>query len=435
MLLTFGEGARFAQAAFASAVLPGIVNEYRLDDGSGTIAGDSISGNSANLIAFGSGNSEWIQGFIGGGVTMTNQSAYIITSAPIAVSASNQFSVSFWERVNSVPNSNDSDLITPQGDNWISSNPSGNTNSSGKVGIGIRSVRDANNPLLGIWENYVVTYDRPSGLATVYRDGVLSDSGVISLPALNSNWVFGHNQTPSNANGSFPGSLDEIQIYNRVLSASDAATLASRPPQPGIAAHLVTPAQKYGNQLAGQFATASTTFYLDPANTQWVGWNRFPDLRATADSMPGQLLLGTYTPEVDDYFKLTVTNPLGQSLTLSMDQNDAIGNPTGLQSLIFGDPANDPTVVRGNNLGSPTFFQETGGFNSLFTVAGNYTFDFSFQNIGGSASYPNIYLLAQSVPEPNSATLAGLAGIGLLCAICWRKRRSDGRDVLAAARS
>jgi hypothetical protein len=364
----------------------------------GTSAADSIGGNHAALQFFGGGNAQWITGMFGGGLKMTNEDAYALTNAPIGESAADQFSVSFWSRLDSKPNSNDSELVTPQGDNWITINPTGNTNGGNKRGVGINKVRDARDPLIGVWENYVVTYDRPTDVVTVYRDGVIGDSGIVDLPALNTRWVFGHNQGLDNTNGSYHGSLDEIQIYNRVLSASEAATLASRPPQPGTAAHLVAPAQSFGFRPVGQFATASKSLFIDPSQIDWIAWNRFPERRAVSDLYPGELFLGTYQTEVDDHFNLTITNPSGQSLTIAMDQNDGSGNPLGLQSMIRGAPALAPNVIRGNNLQSPTIFDEAGGFNSIFTVPGEYTFSFTFQNIGGDASYPDVYLLLHTAP-------------------------------------
>jgi hypothetical protein len=408
------------QAVAGPATLPGLTNEYRFDDGSGTTAVDSIGANNATLSSFSPGNGQWISGMFGGGLKITNASAYTITNAPIP---SNLFSVSFWTRLNANSTSNDSDLLTPLGDNWIT------YNRSGGQGIGIGSVRDANAPLQGIWENYVVTVDRAAGNILVYRDGALRASGTVSLPNLNAPWVFGHNQDASNTNGSYDGAFDEIQFYNRVLSASDAASLAARPPQPGISAHLVTATHLYGSQPSGQFATVSTSFFVDPAATNWIAWNRFPDLRAVSDSQPGALVLGTYTPEVDDYFNLTITNPSNQKLTVAMDQNGVLGAPTGPQSVVFGAAGAAPTVARGDNLGSPSLFTETGPFNSIFTTAGTYTFDFSFQNIGGLAGYPDMYLLVAAVPEPPTGIL-GVIGLSLACSL---RVFASGKGRLAAA--
>jgi hypothetical protein len=208
--------------------LPGITNEYRFDDGNGTIAIDSVAGNNTVLHNFGVGNAQWIPGVFGGAVNYTNETAYVITDSAISASSGNQFSVSFWSRLNSKPNNNDSVLATPIPDNMITYNPTGNTNGLNKRGIGVNSVRDPSEPVLGVWENYVITYDRPSTVLTVYRNGVPKDSGDVTLPALNSRWVFGHNQGLDNTNGSFHGALDEIQIYNRVLTVSEIQMLQAQ---------------------------------------------------------------------------------------------------------------------------------------------------------------------------------------------------------------
>jgi hypothetical protein len=82
--------------------------------------------------------------------------------------------------------------------------------------------------------------------------------------------------------------------------------------------------------------------------------------------------------------------------------------------MIFGAAAAAPDVARGNNLGTLSIFNEAGGFNSIFTVAGNYTFDFTFQNIGGDANYPDIYLLAHAVPEPTTIALCTILVVAAL---------------------
>src|ERR1700674_1239282 len=86
-----------ATAGAVPTTLPGIVDEYRFDDGSGTVAVDSVGDKNASLINFDPGNSQWIAGMFGGGLNFTNPSAYTITNSPIS---SNQFSVSFWSLLN-----------------------------------------------------------------------------------------------------------------------------------------------------------------------------------------------------------------------------------------------------------------------------------------------------------------------------------------------
>ncbi len=202
-------------------------HEYQFDDGSGTIAVDSVGGNHAALHNFGVGNTQWIPGTFGSGVNYADENAYVITDSPSSVGSASQFSVSFWSRLNSRPNLNDSILATPLTANWITYNPTGNTNSLDKRGIGIGSIRDPDEPQLGVWEHYVISYDRATNYVSVYRDGMQRDAGEFILPSLNTRWVFGHNQGLDNTNGSWHGALDEIQFYDRVLTLAEAQQLSA----------------------------------------------------------------------------------------------------------------------------------------------------------------------------------------------------------------
>lgn len=175
---------------------------------------------------------------------------------------------------------------------------------------------------------------------------------------------------------------------------------------------------------AGQYDFASVTVFLDPAVTSWVAWNDQASVALIAAGCsgftggPAGVCLGPGGFGTDDTIRLTVTNPLSAALTLDIDQNTAFGNSFGQQNVIFGTAAASPDVFRRSPpFGSPpsvnTIFNEAGAFNALFTVAGLYRFDFSFQNVHDSgAGHQNIFLLAevavaQTVPEPASLVLLG----------------------------
>ncbi len=215
-----------------------------------------------------------------------------------------------------------------------------------------------------------------------------------------------------------------MQFYSRILTPTEIQTLAAQPPQPGIAAHLVTPGQSFSSAPFGPYAFVSTSLYVDVAKTDWLALNSYPQLRAAFDTMPGKLLGPT---GIDDYISLTIINPLGHQMTVLMDQNGSLGEPFGPQAMILGTAGQDPTVVRWDNFGTPSFFNESGAFNSLFTVSGTYTFSFVFDNIGGPGSYPDIYLLTHTVPEPSSIGLVacGLSAAGVFLFAFGRKSRPE----------
>lgn len=176
------------------------------------------------------------------------------------------------------------------------------------------------------------------------------------------------------------------------------------------------------------YDSASVTVFLNPALTSWVAWNNTPTVsfaNAGCSAFVGGsgVCLGPGGFGTDDYIALTVTNPLSASLTLNLDQNTPFGNSFGVQNVIFGTAANAPDAIRiSPSFGQPpnivSIFNEAGPFSALFTVAGNYTFAFSFRdNSSGPSGHQSIYLLSEvadtqpaSVPEP--ATIA-LFGAGL----------------------
>ena len=76
-----------------------------------------------------------------------------------------------------------------------------------------------------VWNHLVVSWDTTNDLGYVYLNGSLVDSHAINDPA----WIpdgqyvsFGANSDATNA---FTGSLDDVRIYNRILSASEVQRL------------------------------------------------------------------------------------------------------------------------------------------------------------------------------------------------------------------
>ena len=138
---------------------------------------------------------------------------------------------------------------------------------------------------------------------------------------------------------------------------------------------------------------------VDLDRTNWIAWNEFATLTAADPSQPNTLLLGKPSIGVNDFLRLTVTNPTGNALTLDIDQNDGGANSFGPQAVIFGQADTAPDVFRFNELNGQSFlFDEGGSHNSIFTDSGNYQFDFSFRNNSGTGAQNGTWLLTDIDP-------------------------------------
>ena len=97
-----------------------------------------------------------------------------------------------------------------------------------RAGVGLfGQVWEPGKPTPGEWNHYVVTIDRVKKIAVVYRDGDEVASGEITKDRDPTRWAFGHNVDVANHGDSFNGLLDDLRVYRRILTAAEAAKLAS----------------------------------------------------------------------------------------------------------------------------------------------------------------------------------------------------------------
>lgn len=74
-----------------------------------------------------------------------------------------------------------------------------------------------------IWIHYVCTYDRTT--ATVYKDGVLFSSGAKTFNTINNSDIFELGLTENGTTGYFNDVIDDLKIYNYVLSPAEISNL------------------------------------------------------------------------------------------------------------------------------------------------------------------------------------------------------------------
>lgn len=148
-----------------------------------------------------------------------------------------------------------------------------------------------------------------------------------------------------------------------------------------------------------EYDAATVTVFIDPEQTRWIAWNDAPQVNLERESRPGERYLGPGGFGTDDYIRLTIINPEGFGAYQDFDFNDAHGRWKYRQNVIYGRAQGAPDVFRQHpSFAEPPnqefFIDEGGTFENVFTIAGEYRFEFSFCNkYGISASHPDIYLL------------------------------------------
>lgn len=209
------------------APVSGLIHYWSLDETSGFTAHDSIRGNDATLSGFAESQPTWVPGKIGGSLNFFTASNYVITSDPIP---ENQYTINFWLKVNGPAEINPR-LIGPRDGNhsWVVISDEFQKGVGFYYDHGRNTIQDPNLPARGIWENYAVTIDLTHSAAAVYRNGRQVAAGAFADRVPLANWVFGHNQDPGNPIGTLNGQLDEIRIYNRILTPLEIAQLVPEP--------------------------------------------------------------------------------------------------------------------------------------------------------------------------------------------------------------
>jgi Concanavalin A-like lectin/glucanases superfamily len=117
---------------------------------------------------------------------------------------------------------------------WISlSLPSGN--GPGCLYANLRDTSGDDNPVVspaglvagGAWQHIALTYDQPSGTATIYLNGVQEVQSVIGsiTPQTSYDLLFGGRTAFGGVSDPFSGGIDEMSLYSRALSSDEIAAI------------------------------------------------------------------------------------------------------------------------------------------------------------------------------------------------------------------
>jgi hypothetical protein len=230
---------QLAQVASLLDGPPSLIGWWKLDDGSGTVAADSSSGgNNGTLVGFPADGSGWVDGKVGKALNFDGVTSEV--SLGNIAAAVNIPAISFGGWVKVAPGLSGSFTLTAvskyrSGQGSWTEYYSGTSRSfgcrifsaSGNGSAAGTTFPSASNPATdGAWHHVMCTYDGSN--IVVYTDGVADKavpfSGNVSnrpdLVCIGSEY-----NGNTCANNYWHGSLDDIRIYNRALSATEVGEL------------------------------------------------------------------------------------------------------------------------------------------------------------------------------------------------------------------
>lgn len=397
---TFG-GATLAnvQLGFGTS---GLVGYWKLDETSGTTAADSSgSGNNGTWNASGVSPTASVPGPITfsdpEALTLDGSSGYVTLGVTNLPANNAPQSVSLWFK--GTPNSNNQNMLAMSnlgGGSAVQVGFRGSSLLAWSYGGGTLVSTTA--PVNGAWHQVVYTYDGATD--RLYLDGTLAATSTTGAHQ-NGTPTSAYLGTYSPSMEMFGGSLDDVRVYNRALSAAEAAILGGgSSPSTVAGTHTFTDAFACTgsfNLLAGTVTGASAL----TVGGNWFNAGTYTDTGAV--TLSGTSAAGTLTSGGGSLGALTIngnggTYTLKDTLSVAGNLTIAAGaGLTGAQAITVGGSwsnagaFSDVGVVTLTSPSSAATITSGGGRFSALTVngAGTYTLQDRLWVPGGTITLTN----------------------------------------------
>lgn len=227
-----------SKASQGDTLTEGLVGYWKLDETSGTTAADSSgNGNTGTL----TNGPTWVTGKIGNGLDFDGSNDYVDASAGSSLKINGPQSMSFW--MYGEGSSADAFMV---GNGNASLQGFSCTHHNGATvycyiqsGTNYVSASVGNN----VWTHVTASWDGTTGTNSkkIYVNGVLISQGASTFGTLSgwTNFRMGEDATLNRTK--FNGKLDEVRVYNRVLTAEEVARLykdtTPTNPESGLVGH------------------------------------------------------------------------------------------------------------------------------------------------------------------------------------------------------
>ena len=340
-----------------------LTHYYNLDETSGTTAHDSYGGQNATLMGA-TFDARSVSGAIGNALSFTNNVYLSLPPAAIQF-GTNSFSINLWARrdltsaINAFIHLQNTASGNPgaffariSANNGTPANAVNFTIDKGATADSINST----NQITADKNFHMFTFVRDSGNALhIYVDGVLVAS--TNDTAFNINGtvaVMGATTSGTVASSFFVGPLDDVRIYDNVLSGTDIQALfVSRQPAPPVAPLVVTQDPVSQTNVLGDTVSLTGAFANNPFAYQW-----YKDGAPIAGANNATLTLSSVTFDDAGTYFLSATNGAGFTNTMPATLTVLFAN-VGVQSaqslltlqhvrVIYNQPVTDTAIDAAN---------------------------------------------------------------------------------------
>jgi RHS repeat-associated protein len=319
----------------AVSATSGTLLNWSLNDGSGTIASDSSGlGNNGTV----SGGATWVTGKVGGALSFDGASGAVTLASVSGIATGNTpHTVAAWVKVNALPSNRAWILLLGNegtgAHHWL-------INSAGGTALGVWSGSQVSPSLpVGQWKHIALTFDGTT--LTGYVNGVSIGSQAATFNLAGTPLTLAQAHVGENY---FNGVVDELNVYNRALSAAEVATLAGASTNIPPTVSLTAPTNG-ATYTAPATITLSATAADSDGTIAKVEFYNGTTLLGVASANPPALTLsgvaaGSYTYTAKAYDNLgasTVSAPISISVT----------NATSSSNIyyIYADHLNTPRVI------------------------------------------------------------------------------------------
>lgn len=325
----------------------GLIHFWTFDETNGNTATDSVGSNDGELRNYGPLQDKWVPGKIGGAISFTDADDLVITESPIT---EDKYTFAFWLNQTGGGGFNPR-LINPGDEDWLVLWQFADRG----IHFSGSGVWDSQMATRNTWEHYAVTLDQTTNRVEFYRSGLLVASGNYpDKPPPIKQWVMGHSGTLTHHVDTLHGMLDEMRVYDRVLSAAEVQLIAQFQPL---------------EARPDAYSTREDLALVVSAGLGLKKNDNSTSARVVAEVLPanGQLTLNedgsfTYTPTKDfngtDTFTYHLVNAqeTSEPATVTLNVNTVNDPPSFLVSVpefVISDE--HPRVFRQNGQAVPSF--------------------------------------------------------------------------------